>query len=282
MHTTAESIPTELTLTPKLTTRRKFLRRALWAGGAVGLGALYATQIEPFWLDVHEVDAPIANLPAALEGFRIAQLTDLHAGDSVPIGYLARAIDRVNALKPDCVVVTGDLVTHDPAAVDPVVQVLARLRSPVYVTFGNHDYNPFGGMPGPVTTLADVMEQKLTAVGCVVLRNRSIAINRAGARFWLVGLEDLYTTRFLPNLAFWGVPADEPKICLSHNPDGTKGLVPHGPDLILSGHTHGGQVRVPLWGAIILPTSDHRYQQGMFQLSQGMMYVSRGVGFLAR
>ena len=283
MQTTPTPIPTETPPPPpKRSTRRKFLRGLLRTGAVLGAGALYSTQIEPFWLQCHELDIAIAKLPKSLDGFRIAHLTDLHAGDCVPIGYLSRAIDHVNAMNPDCVVVTGDLITHDPAAIDPVVQVLAKLRSPVYVTFGNHDYDPVTACPGPITVLADEMEQKLSAIGSVVLRNRSIALNRAGARLWLVGLEDLYTTRFLPDAAFFGVPRDEAKICLSHNPDGTKYLLPHEPDLILSGHTHGGQVRVPFYGAIYLSTSDRRYQQGLFQLSSGQMYVSRGVGFLAR
>jgi predicted MPP superfamily phosphohydrolase len=97
-----------------------------------------------------------------------------------------------------------------------------------------------------------------------------------------VGLEDLYTDRFFPAAAFAGVPQGEAKICLSHNPDGTEDLVPYKPDLILSGHTHGGQIRVPLWGAIKLPTSNKHLDQGWFQLAHGRLYVSRGVGFLAR
>jgi predicted MPP superfamily phosphohydrolase len=281
MHTTAEPIPTELPARKGIT-RRRFLRRLGGACAMLAGGTVYATQIEPFWLDVHDVDVSIANLPPAFEGFRIAQLTDLHAGESVPINYLARAIDRVNGANPDCVVVTGDLVTHDETAIEPVTQVMARLRSPAYVTFGNHDYNPTSGTPGFSTVLSDQLNQQLTAVGCTVLRNQSTPVFRDGQRLWMVGLEDLYTTRFLPNLAFWGVPRNETKICLSHNPDGTKGLLPHEPDLILSGHTHGGQVRVPFYGAIVLPTSDRRFQQGRFQFGRTQMYVSRGVGFLAR
>src|SRR6185295_8470206 len=108
----------------KRLTRRKFLRRLLAAGAVVGAGSIYATQVEPFWVQYHELEVPIANLPASFDGFRIAQLTDLHAGDSVPIEFLSRVIDRVNQLNPDCIVVTGDLVTHDPKAVEPVCQAL--------------------------------------------------------------------------------------------------------------------------------------------------------------
>src|SRR5581483_4288434 len=154
MHTTSDPIPADAPPNANRPTRRRFLRKLAYTGAALAAGTIYSTQVEPFWLDVHEVDLPIANLPSAFDGFRIAHLTDLHAGESVPLGFLSRAIDRVNALNPDCVVVTGDLVTHDPAAIDPVTQVLAKLRAPVYVTFGNHDYNPFDGMPGAITALA--------------------------------------------------------------------------------------------------------------------------------
>ncbi|HEX3355875.1 MAG TPA: metallophosphoesterase [Tepidisphaeraceae bacterium] len=284
MHATSESIApqTSAPAPGKRTSRRKFLRRLIGAAAVLGPGAIYATQIEPFWLDVHPVDVPITNLPPVFEGFRIAHLTDLHAGESVPISHLRRAVDRVNQLAPDCVVVTGDLVTHDPDWIEPISQVLSTLRAPVYVTFGNHDYDPTGAMPGPITTIADPLEKSLTRMGCTVLRNRSIALTRNSQRLWLVGLEDLYTTRFLPLLAFKDVPNGEPRICLSHNPDGTKELLPHKPDLILSGHTHGGQVRLPFWGAIILPTSDKHLDEGRFVLPYGQLYVSRGVGFLAR
>src|SRR4051812_4056152 len=124
MHTASDPIPAEITLTKRpRPTRRKFMRAMLGAGAVLAGGSIYATQIEPFWLDVHELDIPIKNLPPKFDGFRIAHLTDLHAGDSVPIGHLQRAIDRVNALNPDCVAVTGDLVTHDASWIDPVVQL---------------------------------------------------------------------------------------------------------------------------------------------------------------
>lgn len=281
METTADPASSK-TPRPRRVSRRRFLRAFGVAGAALGGGAIYATQVEPFWLDCHELDIAIPKLPPAFEGFRIAQLTDLHAGDSVPISFLARAIDRVNQLNPDCVVVTGDLVTHDPAWIDPVTEVLSKLHAPVYVTFGNHDYDPRNAFPGAVTIIADALEKKLSVIGATVLRNRSVPIDRGNERIWLVGMEDLYTDRFLPNLAFWNVPSEQVKICLSHNPDGTKLLASHQPDLILSGHTHGGQVRVPFWGPLILPISDKSLDEGRFVMPFGQLYVSRGVGFLAR
>jgi hypothetical protein len=269
-------------LKPQRISRRKLLRSLAGVGAVLGGGAIYATQVEPFWIDQHEITVPIANLPAAFENFRIAHLTDLHAGQNVPISYLSRAIDRVNAAECDCVAVTGDLITHDPDAIDPIVNVLSQLHAPTIVTFGNHDYNPNGGLPGGVTELVDQLAPKLRRIGCTVLRNQVTVLQRNGSRLWVAGLEDLYTTRFFPQVAFAGVPINEPKICLSHNPDGTQRLLPFKPDLILSGHTHGGQVRLPLWGAIILPVSNKKLDQGRFILPHGQLYVSRGVGFLMR
>jgi predicted MPP superfamily phosphohydrolase len=157
------------------------------------------------------------------------------------------------------------------------------LRAPTFVTFGNHDYTPFDAFPVSENVLAQQLEPALTRRGMIVLRNRSIAIERSGARLWIVGLEDLYTDRFLPNIAFAGLDLDQPSICMSHNPDGTDRLLNYKPNLILSGHTHGGQIRIPGYGALLLPVQDRRRDQGLFELPGGAsLYVSRGVGFLAK
>jgi len=243
-------------------------------------GGVYATQIEPFWFDVKQVTVPVANLPSVLEGFRIAHLTDLHASDTVPLWHLEKACAIAADLKPDIVVVTGDLVTHTFDYVDAVARLLKSMNLPVFVSFGNHDYSPISAFPGRVTVLADMMQRELEHAGCTVLRNRSISLTKSGVRFWITGLEDAYSSYFHPPTAFAGKSAGETTICLSHNPDTVEDLLPHKPDLILSGHTHGGQVRVPFLGAPILPIFHRQRDQGLWKLPYGHLYVSRGVGFL--
>ena len=251
----------------------------MWTALPAG-GALYATQFEPFWFDVRQVDVPITRLPVPLEGFRISHLTDLHASDTVPLSHLEKACEIACNQKPDLVVVTGDLVTHSYDYIDTVAALLKSMRLPVFVSFGNHDYTPLGANPGPVTVLADAMQRELEKAGCVVLRNRSVPLEKQGARFWITGLEDAYTSYFHPPTAFARRVEGETTICLSHNPDTVEDLLPFKPDLILSGHTHGGQIRVPLLGAPLLPIFNRQRNQGLWKLPVGHLYVSRGVGFL--
>jgi predicted MPP superfamily phosphohydrolase len=241
---------------------------------------LYATRLEPFWFDVCEVSVPVKNLPAALEGYRISHLTDLHASDTVPLPHLEKACEIALSQKPDIVVVTGDLVTHTYDYIDPVAQMLKSMNLPVFVSFGNHDYVPWGASPGPDTILAECMQRELERAGCVVLRNRSVSLERNGVRFWITGLEDAYTDFFNPPMAFADRVAGETTICLSHNPDTVEDLLAFKPDVILSGHTHGGQIRVPLLGAPMLPIFHRKRNKGLWKLPCGHLYVSRGVGFL--
>jgi len=260
--------------------RRAFLERvAKWSALPVA-GAVYSTAIEPLWFDVKTIEVPVINLPGAFDGYRIAHLTDLHASDTVPIAHLRRACEIAVNHKPDIVVVTGDLVTHSFNYIQPVCELLASMKLPVLVSFGNHDYVPWGAMPGGFTVLADVMQRELENAGCVVLRNRTIPLYKNDSRIWITGLEDLYTDFFHPPTAFADRSTDDPVICLSHNPDTVEDLRPYKPDLILSGHTHGGQIRVPLFGAPLLPVFNRKRDQGFFKLPHGYLYVSRGVGFL--
>ncbi len=264
-----------------------FSRRQLFAKfaayGALPLtGGTYSRYVEPFWTKYPEIPIKIAGLPESFEGFRVAQLTDMHAG-RVPFDYLAGVIARVQELKPDLVLVTGDLIHHNPQWVEPIATALSTLTMPVYVSFGNHEF----GVDRKETTpedlmLAEKMEAALTSRNMTVLRNKSAKLEHVDGRLWLVGLDDLWFGHFDPPSAFAGVPKNEPVLCLSHNPDTAPLLDEYAPRLILSGHTHGGQIRLPYYGAIRLNVANPQYDMGHFQLPNSQLYVSTGVGYILR
>lgn len=268
--------------------RRALFKRMLGVGAVAAASGAWGRQIEPFWVDWHDVAMPVQGLPKSFEGYRITQLTDLHAGSEVPIDYLIDVIHKVVLRKPDLVVVTGDLVNHTLTAVGPVCEALSQLPRagiPTIATFGNHDYEVEGELAhagGLPTRIAEALEARLKHVDIPVLRNRAQAIQKGSDRVWIVGLEDLYSSHYSPQVAFAGLPAGEPIIALSHNPDTAPELDTFGVRWILSGHTHGGQVRVPGVGALVLNIQTPEFQQGHVKLPNSHLYVSRGVGYLKR
>jgi len=206
----------------------------------------------------------------------------MHTGHT-PLEYLQRSLLHVADLKPDLVVFTGDLIHHNPDWIESVTQLVKTFSMPVVASFGNHDYGPYRGDDEPYDSLlAEKMNAALVDVGCTVLRNQSKPIEHADGRLWLVGLDDLWFGDFQPKLAFENVPTNEPVIALSHNPDTAEMLAPHHPDLILSGHTHGGQIRLPFYGAIRLNVAQTQYDWGHFQLPNSQLYVSSGIGYIRR
>lgn len=267
--------------TQRFSRRRFFKRIAGWAA-LPAMGGIYTSQIEPFWPEFHEIPIAIPNLPTAFENFRIAQLTDMHAGRT-PFSYLSRVVARARNLKPDLVVATGDIIHHDPNMVDVASRLIAGFSVPVLVSFGNHEFSFERSSSEPADPqLPQKMEAALTQQGCVVLRNRATAITRGGQRLWLVGLDDLWFGDFAPPIAFANVPKDETIVVLSHNPDTAEILDRYRPDFIIAGHTHGGQVRIPGIGAIQFNTQNHKLDKGLFRLRNSQLYVSRGIGYVRR
>jgi predicted MPP superfamily phosphohydrolase len=272
---------------PKKVSRRSLFRRALGLGAFTAASGVYGREIEPFWVHWHDVPMPIRGLDRAFAGFRIAHLTDLHAGTEVPLSYLKKVVDRVKRDKPDLVVVTGDLVNHCLEAVIPISELLGEISAqasiPVIASLGNHDYDITSAsvhQPGMPTRIADALERELTRRNITLLRNRAVPFTHGDGRLWFVGLEDLWSGRFCPQLAFAGVTSKDPVIALSHNPDTAVELDGYGVQWTLSGHTHGGQVRIPGFGAVLLNVQNHQLEQGQFNLPNSHLYVSRGVGFL--
>ncbi len=239
---------------------------------------MYAFGVEPNWLELtfHRVKLPCKRLTT---GVRILQLSDLHASPSVPFALIENAVELGLQAKPDVICLTGDFVTDaTPFDEKEYARILRRLSSaaPVFATLGNHD----GGRWGAKIGLKDSsMVRALLSTGQVpLLHNRSevIWVRHQSIRF--AGVPDLWSERVDGDLTFVDVPSDDPAILLAHNPD-TKEVLHDKPwDLMLSGHTHGGQVVLPILGERFVPVRDKRFIAGLKPWNGRQIYVTRGVG----
>ena len=278
--TLAQMNPTQQSPKPRRLSRRALLRASIVGVGSLGTAALYANQIERFWTEFNEVTLKLPRLPRVFDGFRIAHLSDLHVGEHVSNAFIERTVARVNALRPDIAVVSGDVINHGAEWIEPAARMLSKLRMPTYVSFGNHDYLPDTGWPRGADVLSVPLAAALRGIGLTVLRNAAVPIVRGGERLWIAGLEDFYTQRFDPVATFAAIPAGEAVVCLSHNPDSAEDLKPFVPDVILAGHTHGGQIRLPFVGPILLPITHREWYTGVSEIGPMKLLVSRGVGHL--
>jgi uncharacterized protein len=245
------------------------------AAGVVG----YTLFVEPHWIDVVERPLPVRFLPPALIGRRLVHLSDLHVGPRVDSGYLVRALGSVEALEPDLIAITGDLISYEPPGpFAELRRVLAALPRPALgsvAILGNHDYGVNWAQPEVAERVAGELER----AGVRVLRNQVAEV--AGLR--IVGVDDLWAFRFAPRVALLGFPRDVPAIALCHNPDGVddregwKGFE----GWVLAGHTHGGQCKPPFLPPPMLPVKNRRYTAGEIDAGGGRtLYISRGLGHL--
>jgi predicted MPP superfamily phosphohydrolase len=275
-----ESIP----ILKRSTTRRRFLKAGIY--GAAGL-AIYSAEIARHWIEVTSHDVALAGLPHVFDGMKIVQLSDIHMSEYTEPFFLRHAIDRINQLQPDAVFLTGDYVSDGIfgtrfaiGAAWQCANILKTLQCrQVYSILGNHDIG---------VGAAEVTEA-LESNGIPVLRNTCLPIERAGNRFWLAGLDDPMNGQ--PDLDL-AIPArirnvpHEPIVLLCHAPDYANALLDDPASkavhLMLSGHTHGGQVRLPVLGALYLPGWGRRYVEGWFHLggwwNHLSLYVNRGIG----
>ena len=267
-----------------LLTRRRLLLGGLGAVTASCATGTYAVFVEPFRVQVTRLAMPVRNLPTDLVGCRHIQISDLHVGDSVPLSYLARWVEWVNAQKPDLTVVTGDIVNkgvglNTPAAGVLLARIQARLGS--FVILGNHDWGAYH-MGGGRADLADRTSAILTEQEVRVLRNQSVAVGAGERRLHIVGLDDYWGDRFDPSQAFAGVGAEDACIALSHNPDSFLELLDRPASWVLSGHTHGGQVSIPWLGPPLLPVRNRRFASGHHVMGGRNLYVNRGLGWVRK
>jgi uncharacterized protein len=253
-------------------TRRRFLG---WtAASAAGLG-LYAGEISRHELRVDEVAIRSPHLPDAFRGMRIAQVSDFHYADYTEPFFVRDTVRRINQLRPDLVLMTGDFVSFGPMPIAwarkhaiGCAAILSEIECPLrYASLGNHDY----------IVGADYVAGPLREHGIPVLMNSSIALERGNQRIWLAGLGSACTN----NADLNTIPAakrDEPIVLMAHEPDILPDVARRGVDLMLSGHTHGGQVRIPFLPLFHLPDLGKIYIEGLFRMGPTQLYVNRGIG----
>ena len=252
--------------------RRKFLRYLIGAGMA-GATAGYPVFIERRVILQTHYRIRIPNLPPAFRGFRIVHLSDLHHGFLMPLSVIQGVVARVNRIPRDVVVCTGDYVheRNTTAEIDSVWPVLSQLTAPggVFAVLGNHDHWADTGR--------SLYWLKKSGQD---IRGKARAIKREGRQLWVAGGGDFWEDHIGIDAVLRPIPPDAHRILLVHNPDSADSAFSGRVDLILAGHTHGGQVRIPFWGAPVLPVRNKSYSSGVIRTARGhTMFISRGIGW---
>lgn len=245
----------------------------------------YSHFVEPVWLEENEIAVPVAGLDPRLANVRVLQLSDFHLCDRVPASHVRRAIELGRRRECEMVALTGDFVHAGYRHVAAIARLLGRLSAPlgVYAVLGNHDYSvrsPLGtrrfpGLPGAIRAA-------LEREGVTVLHNEHRIVEYRGGRLVVAGVADLWSREANLSSALDPVAADLPRVVLAHNPATVQLLGGRRCDLMLSGHTHGGQVQVPRLGPAILSKDMREYAAGLYRHPTGLLYVNKGVGFTVR
>lgn len=222
-------------------------------------------------LEITSHEVPMSDLAASLDGLVVVHVTDIHYGPWNRPGHLAPLIQKINALKPDIVAITGDLVSISRRAIPACARALGEIRSRLgtFAVLGNHD----------VWVGAVAVRQALEEQGIMVLSNSACQPSQ-DTPLWLAGVDPM-TMRPDPRAALAGIPNGHYTILLSHSPDilAEEGVAKA--DLVLAGHTHGGQVRIPFIGPLFIPSRfGTKYDQGWFEDAGTRMYVNRGLALL--
>lgn len=262
--------------------RRKFIKKSFL--GVIGIGVftgVYTWQIEPHWLEFVCVKMPIKNLPESLVGKTLMQISDIHTGHRVDSDYLLKSFERAKEYDPDFVAYTGDYITNHESEVmydklQEMLQNCVKGRLGTVAILGNHDY----GVNWKQSEVADNITEMLTNQNITVLRNASAEIGE----LTFIGFDDLWAEQFDAEKALQNYDPTKATIALCHNPDACDMDVWQDyQGWILSGHTHGGQVKPPFLPPPILPVKNRNYTAGKFDLSNNRtLYINRALGHSAK
>ncbi|WEG11525.1 metallophosphoesterase [Pullulanibacillus sp. KACC 23026] len=266
-----DSLPPSLTMN-----RRKFLKTSF---GLITASLLatpgYSFFLERFWVETTQLSLKMSRLPHAFNGLRIVQISDLHLGFYYDVHNLEGIVRRVNQLNPDLICFTGDLVHEQLDGIEKSIPVLKKLNASLgkVAIFGNHDFR--GGDPARVQATLEKSDFHF-------LKNSHMTISRGKSALHIAGLDDLFGGHPDGKKALKGIPRNGFTLLLAHEPDlaDWKQAVPYPVDLMLSGHSHGGQIRVPFLGALYRPDGAKHYIEGLKTIGQSDMklYVNRGIG----
>ncbi len=260
-------------------------RKAIWDTFArLGLTGMHALPMNRRWVEIHRRNMTFPQIDPSLIGMRLIQLSDLHYSPVVWQRYLIQYLAWVNELKPDLIVITGDLITGGYRYAHRVATILSHLKAPhgVICTFGNHDYSIYGrSKPAEGKRRADYLAECLRDRGLRVLRNESMPIfhNGSAKPLMLVGLDDEWTENLDAPKAFAGVDGSAPVICLNHNPANCGELMDFPWQWMLSGHTHGRQVATSRFGRRFFPHRFRHYTHGYYAVNGRSLYVNRGLAY---
>jgi uncharacterized protein len=246
------------------------LQRIFLVVMAIFLGIFYVHRVEPSWIEVRSLSMPLPRLAPEFSGYRIVQLSDIHADRWMTTDRLVKIVRRVNQLKPDLVVLTGDFVTRSAEEFSPNLAAFSQLRSVdrTLAVMGNHDAwtNPL------------MIQNVLEAAGVQVLNNQVATLQRKSARLSIAGVDDIWAKRDRLDQVLAALPSEGAAILLAHEPDFAEQSAATGRfDLELSGHSHGGQVKLPFMKRILPPLA-YKYPIGQYKVGNMIQYTNRGLG----
>ncbi|MBC7812087.1 MAG: metallophosphoesterase [Burkholderiales bacterium] len=258
--------------------RRNFLKLGAAATAATALAGFssyaYGFNIEPFWFEVTHISLALRRLAPAFDGYRIAQLSDIHADEWMTRERLRHVVELVNQEQPNAVVLTGDFVSYAPDLFAPtLIEALRELTTPdgVYAVLGNHDH----------WTDATVVRGILNEAHVVDVSNSVQPLRRDNASLYICGVDDYWEEQARLDSVLDLLPDEGAALLLAHEPDFADVSAASGRfDLQLSGHTHGGQVNIPFIGPPRLPYLGKKYPSGLYDVNGMFQYTNRGVGMV--